>query len=109
MTHVTCRLTAKTRIRSGTLRSSIEYGLLFLVFGYVKEAYTPYAAADLLLLDKLFSCRYCGQRFSPMFQRNSMSPLPKMAEIKTTACIDAETAARSDTKVSEMRLFGSIL
>ena len=27
MTHVTCRLTAKTGISSGTLRSVIEYGL----------------------------------------------------------------------------------
>jgi len=27
MTHVTCRLTAKTEISSGTLRSAIEYGL----------------------------------------------------------------------------------
>jgi len=27
MTHVTCRLTARTGISSGTLRSAIEYGL----------------------------------------------------------------------------------
>ena len=32
MTHVTCRLTAKDGISSGTLRSAIEYGLPLLFF-----------------------------------------------------------------------------
>ena len=32
MTHVTCWLTAKNRISSGTLRSVIEYGLPFNIF-----------------------------------------------------------------------------
>jgi len=32
MTHVTCRLTAKNGISSGTLRSVIEYGLPLLFF-----------------------------------------------------------------------------
>jgi len=31
MTHVTCRLTAKNRISSGTLRWVVEYGLPFLL------------------------------------------------------------------------------
>jgi len=37
MTYVTCRLTAKNRISSGTLRSVIEYGLPFYLYLLVKN------------------------------------------------------------------------
>jgi len=51
MTHVTCRLTAKNRDSSGTLRSAIEYGL-----------HLPYICRDIMCIHDVMNIQHthCG-------------------------------------------------
>jgi len=48
MTHVTCRLTAKNRLRSGTIRLTIEYELHFLGFVEFVKLF-PYMDLEVIL------------------------------------------------------------
>ena len=62
MTHVTCRLTAKPGISSGTIRSVIEYGLAFhLLVNYtalLTKLSSQHVVGLTLVYCALYKCAY---------------------------------------------------